>query len=404
MKGKSLKSCLHMVVVLTFLFLGFNVYAENKETGKSEPVPQAKWSIRMANSVLLRYDSLVHYLGNQNPKWSYDVALLGMSIDKLGTVDPKYSEYMEDWVNYFLNEDGTVKDYKPDEYNLDRIYPANNILTLYKRKPEPVYKVALDRFAGQMETHPKTHSGGFWHKKIYPWQMWLDGIFMASPFLVRYAKEFDQPKWYDIVTFQIKHIYSKTVDPKTKLMVHAWDESKTQKWCDPATGKSHLPWSRSMGWYTMAVTEVLDNLPQNHPDRDSLIIILRKVCDALLKVSDPKTGLYYQVLDQGTRQGNYLEGSGSAMFTYVFAKGARKGYLDKKYLEIASRNFDSMIKEFINVDKNGLLTMKNICAVAGLGGTPYRDGTFEYYVNERRQDNDPKGVAPFILAAIELNR
>ena len=195
-----------------------------------------------------------------------------------------------------------------------------------------------------------------------------------------------------------------TVDEKTGLMVHAWDESHTQKWCDPATGKSHYPWSRSMGWYTMAIEDILEYLPQNHPDRDSLIIILRKTCDALLKVSDPATGLYYQVLDQGKRQGNYLEGSGSAMFTYVFARGAHKDYLDKKYLDIANRNFESMIKEFIRVDKTGIISMINICAVGGLGGNPYRDGSFEYYVNERKQDNDPKGVAPFILAAIELGK
>ena len=363
-----------------------------------------KWSVRMANSVMLRADSLIHHLDVKSPKWSYDVAFLGMAIDKLGKIDPKYSEYMEDWVNYFVNEDGTVKDYKPDEYNLDRIFPANNILTLYQRKENSVYKIALDRFARQLETHPKTKSGGFWHKQIYPWQMWLDGIFMASPYLVRYAKEFNQPKWYDIVTFQVKHIYKMTVDEKTGLMVHAWDESHSQKWCDPATGKSHYPWSRSMGWYTMAIEDILDYLPQNHPDRDSLIIILRKTCDALLKVSDPATGLYYQVLDQGKRQGNYLEGSGSAMFTYVFARGAHKDYLDKKYLDIANRNFESMIKEFIRVDKTGIISMINICAVGGLGGNPYRDGSFEYYVNERKQDNDPKGVAPFILAAIELGK
>jgi unsaturated rhamnogalacturonyl hydrolase len=363
-----------------------------------------KWSTRMANSVMLQSDSLINYLGVKNPKWAYDVAFLGMAIDKLGTVDPRYSEYMEDWVHYFVNEDGSVKDYKPDEYNLDRIYPANNILTLYKRKENSSYKIALDGFVKQMETQPKTHSGGYWHKKIYPWQMWLDGIFMASPFLARYAKEFDQPNWFDVVTFQVKHIYSKTVDRKTGLMVHAWDESRSQKWCDPLTGKSHYPWSRSMGWYTMAILDILDYLPQDHPDRDSLVIILQKTCDALLKVSDPSTGLYYQVLDQGSRKGNYLEGSGSAMFTYVFARGAHKGYLDKKYLEIANRNFDSMLKEFIRVDKNGLVTMVNICAVGGLGGNPYRDGSFEYYVNERKQDNDPKGVAPFILAAIELGR
>jgi unsaturated rhamnogalacturonyl hydrolase len=365
---------------------------------------KTKWSVRMANSVMLRADSLIHHLDVKNPKWAYDVAFLGMAIDKLGTIAPKYSEYMEDWVHYFVNEDGTVKDYRQDEYNLDRIYPANNILTLYKRKENAVYKTAMDSFVNQMETHPKTHSGGYWHKKIYPWQMWLDGIFMASPYLVRYAKEFNQPTWYDIVTFQVKHIYTKTLDEKTGLMVHAWDESRTQKWCDPVTGKSHYPWSRSMGWYTMAIEDILEYLPQNHPDRDSLINILNKTCSALLKVSDPATGLYYQVLDQGKRTGNYLEGSGSAMFTYVFARGAHKGYLDKKYLEIASRNFDNIIKEFIRVDKNGLVSMTNICAVGGLGGNPYRDGSYEYYINERRQDNDPKGVAPFILAAIELGR
>jgi unsaturated rhamnogalacturonyl hydrolase len=372
--------------------------------GQISNSPKQKWSARMANSIMLRADSLINHLGVTSPKWAYDVAFLGMAIDRLGSIDPKYSSYMEDWVNYFVNENGSVKDYKPDEYNLDRIYPANNVLTLYQRKKDPVFKIALDGFVNQMETHPKTNSGGFWHKKIYPWQMWLDGIFMASPYLTRYAKEFDQPKWFDIVSFQVKHIYSKTLDEKTGLMVHAWDESRSQKWCDAATGKSHYPWSRSMGWYTMAILDILDYLPQNHPDRDTLITILQKTCAALLKVSDPATGLYYQVLDQGTRKGNYLEGSGSAMFTYVFARGAHKGYLDKKYLEIANKNFDNIIKEFIRVDKNGLLTMINICAVGGLGGNPYRDGSFEYYVNERRQDNDPKGVAPFILAAFELNK
>jgi unsaturated rhamnogalacturonyl hydrolase len=363
-----------------------------------------KWSVRMANSVMFRADSLIHHLGTKSPKWSYDVGFLGLAIDKLGNVDPKYSRYMADWVNYFVQKDGSVIDYKADEYNLDRIYPANNILTLYQRKKNSSYKIALDNFEKQLETHPKTKSGGFWHKKIYPWQMWLDGIFMASPYLTRYAGEFNKPELYDVVTFQVKHIYKMTVDQKTGLMVHAWDESRSQKWCDPATGKSHYPWSRSMGWYTMAILDILDYLPQNHPDRDSLIIILRKTCDALVKVSDPKTGLYYQVLDQGTREGNYLEGSGSAMFTFVFAKGAHKGYLDKKYLDIANRTFESMLKEFIITDKDGQLSMINICAVGGLGGNPYRDGSFEYYIHERKQDNDPKGVAPFILAALELGR
>ncbi len=186
--------------------------------------------------------------------------------------------------------------------------------------------------------------------------------------------------------------------------MHAWDESRQQKWCDPETGKSHYPWSRATGWYTMAILDILDYLPPDHPDRGDLIEILQKECDALLKVRDPETGLWFQVLNQADRKGNYIEGSGSAMFTYVFARGAHSGYLDRKYIDIADTSFMSIIRELITVDDKGLITMHNICGGCGLGGNPYRDGSYEYYVNEKRIDNDPKGVAPFILAALELNK
>lgn len=386
--------------ILVILFGGLLVLPSCGQ-GRSAGV---KWSVRMANSIMKSSDSLVHHLGVKNPKWSYDVAFLGMAIDRLGSVDPRYSRYMSDWVKYFIKPDGSVIDYRLSEYNLDRIFPANNILTLYQRESDPLYRKILGNFISQLETHPKTSSGGYWHKKIYPWQMWLDGIFMASPFMVRYAKEFNEPEWYDVAAFQVKEIYKRTLYPSSGLLAHAWDESRSQKWCDPATGQSHHPWGRSIGWYVMAIEDILEYLPVDHKDRDSLIIILNRTCDALLKVADPKTGLYWQVLDQGGREGNYLEASCSAMFTYAYARGARKGYLDKKYLGIAEKNFDSMIKEFVRTDEQGLLTLTNICAVGGLGGNPYRDGSYEYYINERKQDNDPKGVAPFILAAIELDR
>jgi len=389
-------------VLLTFLFI-FSACSPGSNESKSSG-SEEKWSVRMAESVINRADSLVNYLNPEKIKWQYDVAFLGQAIDRLGNIDPKYSLYMEDYVGYFVQNDGSVIDYDPAEYNLDRINPAKSIITVYKRTGNPVYRTALDQFVKQLETHPKTHAGGYWHKKIYPWQMWLDGIYMASPFLAQYAKEFNAPEWFDTVTHQIKLIYSKTLDPASGLLLHAWDESRTQKWCDPATGKSKYPWSRAMGWYTMAIADVLNFLPEDHPDRDSILTILRSTCDALLKVRDPKTGLWFQVLNEGGREGNYIEGSGSAMFTYVFARGANKGYLDKKYLDIANETFDGIIKELITEDEKGLLTMHNICGGCGLGGNPYRDGSYEYYITEKRVDNDPKGVAPFIIAAIELGR
>ncbi len=300
----------------------------------------SKWSVRMADNVISRSDSLVYYV-DRNPKWAYDVAFLGMAIDRLGNVDQKYSDYMKNWVNYFVQPDGSVIDYRKDEYNLDRIFPGRNILTLYKRNPETRYKIALDNFIDQLNTHPKTKSGGYWHKKIYPWQMWLDGIFMGSTYMAQYAGDFNKPEWFDVAARQTKMIYDKTLDQSSGLLMHAWDESRQQKWCDPATGKSHYPWSRATGWYIMAITDILDYLPEDHPDRKDLITILQKTCDALLKVQDPETGLWFQVLNQGGSEGNYIEGSGSAMYAYVFAKGARLGYVDKKYRGIANKAFDA---------------------------------------------------------------
>jgi unsaturated rhamnogalacturonyl hydrolase len=362
-----------------------------------------KWSVRMANTVLARSDSLIYYV-DRNPKWAYDVALLGMAVDRLGKIDKKYSEYMENWVAHFVKSDGSVIDYRLSEYNLDRIFPGRNIITVYKRNPDLKYKIALDNFIEQLRTHPKTNSGGYWHKKIYPWQMWLDGIFMASTYMAQYALEFEAPEWFDVATTQTKMIYEKTLDPATGLLMHAWDESHTQKWCDPVTGQSHYPWSRAMGWYIIAIEDILDYLPQDHSDRSELIEILQKCCDALLKVRDPKSGIWYQVLDQGGREGNYLEGSGSAMYTYAFARGVHMGYLEKKYLKVATSAFDGLLKELIAVDDKGIITFQNICGGCGLGGNPYRDGSYEYYINEKRIDNDTKGVAPFIMAALELDR
>ncbi len=393
-----------LIITLVLVFSACNTSPGKKKQNKEDNVPAKKWSVKMADAVMSQYDSLVYYLNPKKVKWEYDYAFLGQAIDRLGDIDPKYSKYMQDYIDYFVKEDGTIYKYKLSDYNIDRVNPGKDVITLYKRTGKEKYKKVIDQLVQQMSEQPKTKSGGFWHKKRYPNQMWLDGIYMASPFLAQYAKEFNAPQWFDVVTHQIKLIYEKARDPKTGLLYHAWDESKKEKWSDPKTGLSPNFWSRSMGWYVMAIVDVLDYLPQNHKDRKDLIEILNETCESLLKVRDKETGLWYQVLDQGDREGNYLEGSGSAMFAYVFAKGSHKGYLPAKYNEIANSTFNGIINNLIKEKEDGNIEMIDICGGCGLGGTPYRDGSYEYYVTEKKVINDTKGVAPFILAAIELNK
>lgn len=358
----------------------------------------------MADAVMSRSDSLGFYNGRTRRGWSYDVALLGMAIDRLGSVDQKYSDYMQADIDAMIDNNGHVARYDSTKFNIDYINPARNLLILWERTGNEKYKKAVGQFVRQMEKHPKTESGGYWHKQIYPSQIWLDGVYMGMPFLAQYAKDFNAPNWFDVVTHEIILVHEKTVDPKSGLLYHAWDESKQQQWANPETGQSPNFWSRAMGWYVMAIVDVLDYLPENHPDRPKLIQLLQETCDALLRVRDPESGCWYQVLDQGNREGNYLEGSGTAMYVYAFAKGARKGYLDAKYAKIASSAFDDMVKTFMVTDEDGLPSMINICGSCGLGGNPYRDGSYEYYTTEKINTNDTKGVGPFILAAEELEK
>ncbi len=372
-----------------------------KKTEKAEP---EKWSIKMADAVMQRYDTLAYYNGRTAAGWSYDVSLLGAAIYKLGDKDPKYKAYLKTFMDMLVDENGHIARYDMEKYNIDLIRPATCLLTLANDTGEEKYKKAIPQFIEQMEKHPKTESGGFWHKKRYPWQIWLDGVYMSAPFLAEYAKEYNQPQWYDVIMHEIILAYEKTVDEKTGLMYHAWDESHEQRWSNKETGQSPHFWSRAMGWYVMAIVDVLDFLPEDHPQRGEIIDILKKTLDALIKVRDPESGVWYQVLDMGGKEGNYMEGSGSAMYVYAMAKGARMGYLDKSYLDLANSAFDDMLKTFIITDEDGLPSMINICGACGLGGNPYRDGSYNYYVTEKIVKNDTKGVGPFILAALELDR
>jgi unsaturated rhamnogalacturonyl hydrolase len=264
------------------------------------------------------------------------------------------------------------------------------------------YKAAADSLRRQLRNQPRTREGGFWHKKIYPYQMWLDGLYMAEPFYAAYAAEFSEPEDFTDVANQFIWIEKHTRDPSTGLLYHAWDASRQQQWSDPATGRSPNFWSRAIGWYAMGLVDVLDFFPRDHRARKPLLRILNDLANAVWRARDPRTCLWYQVTDRPSVTGNYLEASGSAMFAYAFARGANEGYLPQKFRDRAGRVFEGIIKYLVTVDPDGAVNLHQTCRGAGLGGVPYRNGTIAYYLGEPRRTNDMKGYGPFLLAAIEL--
>lgn len=362
------------------------------------------WSERLALSEMIRRGDSLSLEKNPKAKWAYETGVFLKGIEGVWSKkgNEKYFEYLKSTVDSFIEPDGSIRTYKLEDYNLDNINTGKVALSLYQKTKDERYKKAAFLLMKQLETQPRTNEGGFWHKKIYPYQMWLDGIYMEAPFYAQFSQMFDRPAGFDDVARQIIFIESHTRDPKTGLLYHGWDESKKEEWADPKTGCSKSFWGRSIGWYAMGIVDVLDFMPPDHPKREALISIFQSVCKAVAKYQDNETGLWYQVLDQGKRPGNYLEASASSMFIYALAKGIRKGYLGKEYLGTARKAHDGIVRHLIKVDPDGLVSLTQICSVAGLGGPQRRNGTFDYYIGEPVVANDLKGVGSFILASLEM--
>jgi unsaturated rhamnogalacturonyl hydrolase len=362
------------------------------------------WSARMAESLMKRQPEAGMIKGFASPLWEYTEGLQMKAVLDVWekTKDHRYLDYVISYYDKAIKDDGNILMYKMSDYNLDRINPGKPLFRLYQITGNEKYKKALFLLREQMRTHPRASTGGFWHKKTYPHQMWLDGIYMASPFLAQFAVTFKEPALLDDAATQIILMERYARDEKTGLLYHGWDESRKQRWADLATGRSPNFWGRGMGWYAMALVDVLDFLPADHPKRAAIIAILQRLADAITKVQDKQTGVWYQVLDQAGRTGNYAEASASCMFVYALAKGANNGYIDAGYKDNARRGYAGILKEFIQVDAANLVNLNRVCAVAGLGGNPYRDGSYDYYVNAAVVSNDPKGVGPFILASLEM--
>ena len=374
---------------------------------------------RIAETVMSKYpDSIVvrkfanHMLqDNQGTdpdkrpaSWEYEQGVVLKGIERLWltTGDKRYFNYAKKMIDLFVQEDGTIRTYDLNEYNSDYIPSGRLLLTLYKETQQEKYKKAADILRGQLEWQPRTKEGGFWHKLKYPYQMWCDGLYMTSPFYAEYAQMFKQTKDFDDVANQFIWSEKHFRDTKTGLLYHGWDESKNQKWANPETGRSPEVWTRAMGWYAVGLTEVLDYLPKNHPKRAILIAILQRLAPVFAKYQDVASGVWFQVTDKGSWKGNYLEASGSSMIVFTLAKGVRMGYLDKKYKAVAQKGYEGIIKNFIEIDDKGVAHLTKTCSGAGLGGVPYRPGTFDYYINEPLRTDDMKGIGVFIQADLEM--
>ena len=371
------------------------------------------------------------------PRWSYvmGIELEAMLDTYLAYGGEKIRNYCQEYTDTMINAKGDIRGYNILEYNLDNIRTGHFVTRMYQQWPEAKNLLAMKTMMKQLQNQPRTIADKvYWHKAIYAYQVWLDGIFMGLPFrcltapittTAKEAKKGAVNKIYDDAVNQLKITYERTLDKKTGLNRHAYDETRKTFWADKESGLSQHCWGRAQGWYSMALIEVLDVLPENYARRQEVIDLLQKDLDAVLKWQDKKTGLWYQVMDSPKRQGNYLESTCSSMFAYVLLKAWNKGYLGTKYRDAGVKAYQGIIDNFIRVNADKTISLTQCCSVAGLGpaATPEvekalkkinpkgsvkenskRDGSFDYYLSEPIRDNDAKGVGPFIWASLEMEK
>ncbi len=392
---------LFLTAVLVCPALRADVAPPPTEFGGATPL---QWSVRMANSEMARRRVSLAYKEGGKAKWDYTAGLFTLSLLKLNerVNDARYVAFAETAIGSFITPDGEIRSYKVEDYSLDNINPGKTVLALWLLTKDERYQKAATILRKQLDAQPRTSDGGFWHKQRYPYQMWLDGLYMGGPFYAEYGKLFNEPADFDEVAKQIRLVAQHTYDEKTGLFYHGWDEKKQEDWADRTTGTSSNFWGRAIGWYAMALVDVLDFFPKNHPARPEIIATLKKLSGGVVKYQDPVSGLWWQVVDQSGRKGNYLEATSSSMFVYAMAKGVNRGYLSRDYVQSILEAYNGIVEKLIKTNAQGNVSLTQCCSVAGLGYG--RNGTFEYYIGEPIVENDLKGVGPFILAGIELQQ
>lgn len=379
---------------------------------KSDPMnaeTALAWGTRLAESEISRYGDSLSYdgfdlIGNRGSAWRYTTGLLAQSMDDLTLAgsDEKFAEYAKATLDSYITDEGEIRTYDPKEFNIDKINSGKMLLRLYERYGDEKYLEAAGALRAQLADHPRTSEGAFWHKEKYPWQLWLDGVYMGMPFLAHYSLLAEDEEGLEEAVNEFLVSRRHLRDAETGLYYHAWDEKKQQNWADPETGLSRYFWSRGMGWYAMALVDILDLIPEERGDlREPLIVIVQEIADTLIEFRS-EAGNWYQITDKPDATGNYLEASGSSMFVYMLAKAVNKGYISKDKKEVVVGAYKDLVEQFINVETDGTVSLMNVCAVAGLGFG--RDGGYAYYMSEPVMSNDPKGTAPFIMAGIQVSQ
>ena len=345
--------------------------------------------------------------GDTRPaRWTYEEGVVWLGLMKLwySTGDARYVNYVRHQVDRLVDKEGNILTYRPDDYSLDNILCGRLLLSLYEVTLQEKYYKAAMRLRQQLRDQPRTAEGSFWHKKKYTEQVWLDGIYMALPFYAQYASLFHEDSAFDDITRQFAAIERHVRDPQTGLLYHGWDASGKEKWVvqtsDATSGHSPNFWARAMGWYGMALVDALDYFPASYSGRDTLLAILQRYAAAIRKVQDPVSGLWWDILDRPGQAGNYPEASASAMFVYTLARGVQEGYLPASYRGLAEKGYRGLVSKYISTGPDSVTSLQGTVSVSGLGGNPYRDGSYAYYTGEKVVVNDPKGIGAFLLAAV----
>ncbi len=386
--------------------LAWLVIAAACSAGSAAPPDSRTWGQRLADSTLAEFPTAWNMRKSDGDyRWAYTQGLVGLGLYRLHRKHgaARYHDYVKAYVDHYVEADGRIRTLALDEFNIDSVNSGKLLFPLLDETGEARYRKAIEQLRRQLEWQPRTRGGVFWHKLKYPWQVWLDGLYMGAPFYAEYARRFGRAEDFDDVLLQFRESYARLRDPATGLLFHGWDESRLQRWSDPATGRSPAFWTRAMGWYAMALVDAWEHYPPEHAGRPQLARLLSELSEALLRAREERTGLWWQVTDQGGREGNYLEASGSAMIAYAWAKGARLGLLEPRYRQLARQSFDGLVGELVGWDaETGRMQLRNVCRSAGLGGEPYRDGSYAYYVSTEVAVSDAHGVGAFLLASAEI--